>query len=223
MAKTTDNTKLADMNAPTPTSGNDTSHDAQSPRDSRLTAPTPDSVKDQSKDDHGKSKSDHSGSAHGHSDHSDDAHSDKSHDKSDDTSMAQSAKARVAAEAEKAQSAAADQVNSRAEQIKEAGEAFDDGSFARRATDSLADNLTRAAQSIRTTDLGGLQQDLTHFARRQPLMFFGGAALLGFAAARMLKATDRGHDSGSSRTSQDKSSYKGYSSNRDRPADGARV
>lgn len=111
-------------------------------------------------------------------------------------SAADTAKKRVAQEASKAQNTAADHAEDSADQIKEAGDAFDSGSWAQEATHRIADNLSEAAQSMRNADFAAIQDDVTDFARRQPLVFFGGAALLGFAAARMLKASDRAeHDS----------------------------
>ncbi len=92
---------------------------------------------------------------------------------------------------DKVRQSAANLAQDSADQVKEAGDAFDSGSWARMATHRIADNLSDAANSMREADLDALQDDLTAFARRQPLLFFGGAALLGFAAARMLKASER--------------------------------
>ncbi|MEY8838081.1 hypothetical protein AB9K41_03460, partial [Cribrihabitans sp. XS_ASV171] len=56
--------------------------------------------------------------------------------------------------------------------------------------------LTHAASAVRDADFNSIQEDLTVFARRNPLLFFGGAALLGFVAARALKASERHDDDG---------------------------
>ncbi len=109
----------------------------------------------------------------------------------DDDSMLDTAKERATSEAQNARETAAETARERAERVREAGEAFEEDSYAREATDAFADRIDQAARTIRDADLGGMADDLADFARRQPLVFFGGAALLGFAAARMLKASER--------------------------------
>jgi len=52
-----------------------------------------------------------------------------------------------------------------------------------------ADHLERASGYVRTADLRKIQRDVESFARREPLLFLGGAFALGMAAARFLKAT----------------------------------
>lgn len=114
---------------------------------------------------------------------------------SDDESVAETARKAASDKARAAKDAAADAAREQADRVREAGESFDADSFAHAATDRIADNLHEAARSIRTADLSHLADDLATFARRQPLLFFGGAALLGFAAGRMLKASERAeHD-----------------------------
>ena len=44
---------------------------------------------------------------------------------------------------------------------------------------------------VREQSLSSLTGDLTRFARQNPAVFLGGAALLGFAAARLMKASER--------------------------------
>lgn len=108
-----------------------------------------------------------------------------------DESIAETARKVAAEKAEEAREAAAETASDSAERLRDAGESFEKGSMAQAATDRIADNLSEAARSIRETDLAHLTDDLTDFARRQPLLFFGGAALLGFAVGRMLKASER--------------------------------
>lgn len=112
-------------------------------------------------------------------------------EKPDGKSVTEAAKERAAEEARHAREAAAETARETAEEMREAGEAFDPDSFARQITDRVAEDLSHAAQSMRSADLGNLADDLSDFARRQPALFYGGAALLGFAAARMLKASER--------------------------------
>jgi hypothetical protein len=116
--------------------------------------------------------------------------------KSDEKSVTEAAKERAAEEARHAREAAADTTREKAEQVREAGEAFDPESFARQITERVAEDLSHAAQSMRSADLGSLADDVSDFARRQPALFYGSAALLGFAAARMLKASERAEHGG---------------------------
>lgn len=60
-----------------------------------------------------------------------------------------------------------------------------------RIAESAADNLERFSESLRNRDLDGLLRDAESFARRQPAVFIGAAALVGFLAVRFLKASER--------------------------------
>ncbi|MDG4647806.1 hypothetical protein P6F26_05075 [Roseibacterium sp. SDUM158017] len=106
-------------------------------------------------------------------------------------SMLDTAKERVAEEAQNARDAASETAREKADRLREAGEAFEEDSFARHAADQFAEQLGAAARTVRDADLAHVADDVTDFARRQPLVFFGGAAVLGFLAARMLKASER--------------------------------
>ena len=59
-----------------------------------------------------------------------------------------------------------------------------------RIAESAADNLQRFSDSLRNRDLDGLLRDAESFAKRQPALFIGAAALVGFLAVRFLKASD---------------------------------
>jgi hypothetical protein len=72
-----------------------------------------------------------------------------------------------------------------------AAEEFEAGSFSRHAAEQMADRLSDAADAVRGADLGTLQTDVEAFARRNPLLFFGTAALAGFAVVRAVKASER--------------------------------
>lgn len=52
-----------------------------------------------------------------------------------------------------------------------------------------ADTIDRFSHSIEQRDLSGALHTAQDYARRQPAIFFGGAFLLGLAAARFLKAS----------------------------------
>lgn len=88
-------------------------------------------------------------------------------------------------------STATGRMDETAENIRNAGHEFGDDSYQAQAADYLATNLSRAADMVRNQSLGSLTQDVSAFARRNPAMFLGGAALLGFAAARLMKASER--------------------------------
>ncbi len=54
--------------------------------------------------------------------------------------------------------------------------------------DTAVEALSQAAQHLRHTDISTLAQEAGDFAKRNPALVLGGAALIGFAAARFLKA-----------------------------------
>lgn len=91
---------------------------------------------------------------------------------------------------------ASGRIEETARHIRNAGHEFGDDSYQAQAADYLASNLTRAADMVRGQNLSTLTSDLTQFARRNPALFLGGAAMLGFAAARLMKASERGGSSG---------------------------
>lgn len=166
MAQTSDTAKMADINDPAA----DRPHTRDGlPRDQRTVAPTPASVKDKAKA--------------------------KTDEKAGDDGVVETARKATAEQAEAAKETAAEHASEQAERMRDAADSFDADSFAHAATGRLADGLGEAARSIRDSDLSHVVEDVSDFARRQPLLFFGGAALLGFAAGRMLKASERAdHD-----------------------------
>ncbi len=99
------------------------------------------------------------------------------------------------ARAEGAKKSLADEVSSVGKALRKASDELRDGSPQERAFSQVAETVAEFADSVRNKDLGEMFNDVNHFARRNPAVFLGGAALLGFAAARMAKATQRGgHD-----------------------------
>lgn len=120
-------------------------------------------------------------------------------------SLKDKAKVEASRLADQAKSAAEDRVDGvkdyassnierTADQIRNAGREFGEDSYQAHAAEYLASNLGHAADVIRQQDLGTLAEDFNAFARRNPAVVIGGAALLGFAAARLLKASDRRAD-----------------------------
>lgn len=67
---------------------------------------------------------------------------------------------------------------------------FDAGTLQAQAASQVADALEQVAAQVRTTDLDRLARTVGGFARDNPALFVGGAALLGLAATRFLKARD---------------------------------
>ncbi len=69
-----------------------------------------------------------------------------------------------------------------------AAQEFDAGTLQAQAASQVADALEQVAAQVRTTDLDRLARTASGFARENPALFVGGAALLGLAATRFLKA-----------------------------------
>lgn len=76
----------------------------------------------------------------------------------------------------------ADTVADQAHSFREASRAFESNELASDAVKHLGDNLAYVASTVRNMDLSRVQQDMTQLASRQPLVFFYGAAVLGFLA-----------------------------------------
>ncbi len=102
---------------------------------------------------------------------------------------AESAKTHVKGRADAAQGVAADEVKNFSSALRTAAEEMRDGSPQARTFSQIADGLADASEQIRDKDLGEIVGDLSDFARRNPMVFLGGAALVGFAATRFAKAT----------------------------------
>ena len=103
-------------------------------------------------------------------------------------------KQEVHARAEGARDAAVDETRETGEAIREAGERFEDGDYRYAAAMQIADTLDGVAMSLRERDLDDVRRDVEGFARRNPVLFFAGAALTGFALSRLVKATARDDD-----------------------------
>ncbi len=71
-----------------------------------------------------------------------------------------------------------------------AAEQLDLNTLQAQAASQVADQVESIAQKLRTSDLSTVTKDVSDFARKNPALFIGGAALLGLAAARFLKARD---------------------------------
>lgn len=89
--------------------------------------------------------------------------------------------------------------------------------------DVAANGVEDMANQFRDSDLRGVYDQMSGFARRQPAVFIAGAALLGFAAARFASATAaRGADTSFDRqaaTTENRSNVDGaLGTDGDRPA-----
>lgn len=98
--------------------------------------------------------------------------------------------------ADGAKSDAADEVNNVATALRHAAEEMRGGSAQERTLGQIATSLADASDGIRDKDLGEITQSVSRIARDSPVLFLGGAALLGFAASRYAKASND-HESGS--------------------------
>lgn len=94
------------------------------------------------------------------------------------------------ARAEEAKTTVASKVQQTADAADAAANQFDPASAQAQAVQQVADHIEDVATKLRTADVQKLAGQATEMARRNPLLFIGGAAIAGFAAARFLKARD---------------------------------
>jgi hypothetical protein len=99
------------------------------------------------------------------------------------------AKEEVAHRAEGAKGSIADELSGVAQALRNASGDMRDNSTSRRAVGWVADSLNDASQAIRNRETSQLMNDISGFARRNPALFLGGAALVGFAISRFAKAS----------------------------------
>lgn len=90
-----------------------------------------------------------------------------------------------------ARNTAADHVDDVADAAHAAAAQFDPASLQAEAVRHIADRVDQLGEQIRNSDLEGVAGQVTTFARNNPALFIGAAALAGFAATRFLKARDR--------------------------------
>ncbi|GAB5415633.1 MAG: hypothetical protein Cons2KO_32360 [Congregibacter sp.] len=100
-----------------------------------------------------------------------------------------SASSEAVGHAEEVKNNAAEEVSNIASALRSATADLRSGSATERGFAQMAESLASVSDSLRDKDLGGLVSDLNAFARRNPSIFLGGAALVGFAASRFAKAT----------------------------------
>lgn len=66
-----------------------------------------------------------------------------------------------------------------------------DSQWMERYLERAADSLNRASHKLRERDVDDLMERARRFARNQPAVFIGGAAVIGFAVSRFLRSSDK--------------------------------
>ena len=100
------------------------------------------------------------------------------------------AKQEAVAQADQAKHTAAEKVQQAADAVDAASSELDPTSPQAQAVQQVADRIEDVAAKLRSADVRKLADQATDVARANPLLFIGGAAIAGFAAARFLKARD---------------------------------
>ncbi|PLS22950.1 hypothetical protein [Neptunicoccus cionae] len=123
-------------------------------------------------------------------------------------SAAQTAANAAVQQADNAKASVADEVSGVASALRTAAGEMRNGSPQERTFGQMAEGLADASDALRDKDLGTMVEDVTHFARKNPLLFLGGAALLGFAATRFAKASgSSSHDDSNADAAQGYQTY----------------
>jgi len=85
----------------------------------------------------------------------------------------------------------ADEISNMGDALRRAADELRDGSPQERTFGQMASALADVSDNVRGKAFGEMAGDLSQFARRNPLAFLGGAALLGFAGTRVARASER--------------------------------
>jgi hypothetical protein len=95
----------------------------------------------------------------------------------------------IAAQAETQKARAADRVENAADAVRGAVEGMrGQEAWVAGLVERGADELARMADALRTSDFRSLLNQAEDFARRQPILFAGAGAVLGFALTRAARA-----------------------------------
>ncbi|MFZ3585337.1 hypothetical protein ACOI1H_24910 [Loktanella sp. DJP18] len=109
--------------------------------------------------------------------------------------MMQSAKVAVSDQVDAAKDTAANEVDGIASALRKAADELRDDSPQSRTFRQLSTGLADFSDTIRGKDFSELTRDVSAFARRNPVVFLGGAVLIGLAASRFAKASEHAsHD-----------------------------
>ncbi|WP_375551918.1 hypothetical protein [Rhodophyticola porphyridii] len=109
--------------------------------------------------------------------------------KSAASAAADDARAQVEAEASGVKARLADEITAVADGVSRTSERMTEDAPHTETVAAVARQLDRTADAVREADLGTIATRLSSFARRNPAAFLGGAAILGIAAGRFLKAS----------------------------------
>lgn len=92
------------------------------------------------------------------------------------------------AEAEDARARTVDSIENAGRAAQAAGDTFQPDTLQAAALDQIGAQINSVAAQLRSKPVDEMVDDVAVFARKNPLLFLGGAALVGFAAARFLKS-----------------------------------
>jgi hypothetical protein len=102
-------------------------------------------------------------------------------------------------QADDAKANVAGEVKDMALALRRASEELRGGSAQERTLGMIATSMVDASDALRDKDMGEILQTVSKVARDHPLLFLGGATLLGFVASRYAKASaDTDYPSGDS-------------------------
>ncbi|MDF1726825.1 MAG: hypothetical protein P1U53_03645 [Sulfitobacter sp.] len=100
------------------------------------------------------------------------------------------AKASVETKSTEAKDSLASEMEDTASALRRAADEVRDGSPQGQTFSYLASGLADMADSVKDQDVKNFPSMVNTFARRNPIAFLGGAALLGFAVTRFAKASE---------------------------------
>ena len=98
-------------------------------------------------------------------------------------------------QADRAREKAADGLSHVTDSIRRVSIDMQDQPAIANAAEAVADHAERIGEYLRTTDARQIVSNVERVARRQPLIFLGGAFMLGLAASRLIKAAGGGSSS----------------------------
>lgn len=109
----------------------------------------------------------------------------------DQASQAAQATAEKAEElADRGKNAGADRIEGFAHAARKAADDLDrDSPYAASYVREAADRIESMSSSVRGSSMGDILDTVENFARTQPMAFFGGSVLAGFALARFVKSS----------------------------------
>ena len=95
-------------------------------------------------------------------------------------------------QADRAREKAADGLSHVTDTIRRVSIDMQDQPAIANAAETVADQAERIGEYLRTTDARQILSNVENVARRQPILFLGGAFVLGLAASRLIKAAAGG-------------------------------